>query len=345
MPTGIPYCDEVWNMCVGCTKIKSGCKFCWAEKLHSQRQRAYSAGKHLPLQYAYPFSVVRCLSDRLEQPLHWRKPRTIFVNSMSDTFHEDVPFEFVLRLLGITMLTPWHTYLFFTKRYDRVLAFFDWWRDKTRESHELYGAKSLALQAVESLGSKVLRTSATKYWEDNYDQSDRGILDYPIPWPQPNVHLYFSASTQAEVDEAVPILLDIPVAVRGLSLEPLLGTIDLTQIDTGRTWPFRAETSKHDTLRGFTSSRRQLGDGCRFMDTHTPNLGHIIVGCESGPNRRPCKIEWIESVVNQCKDAGVPVYVKQIDTTDLVPPGVLNNKVSTKPVEWPKCLRVQEMPK
>lgn len=149
----------------------------------------------------------------------------------------------------------------------------------------------------------------TKRWEiaHSYSVGEEGGMDEER---NPNIHLYFSASSQAEVDEAVPILLKIPVAVRGLSLEPLLEPIDLS-------WMF-------------------------LLD---PILDSIIVGCESGKDRRPCKLEWIEGIVNQCHAAGVACYVKQIDTTDLVPPGVLNNKVSTNPEEWPKCLRVQEMPK
>ena len=72
--------------------------------------------------------------------------------------------------------------------------------------------------------------------------------------------------------------------------------------------------------------------------------GHIIVGCESGSKRRPCKLEWIRDIVRQCKAANVPVFVKQIDTRELMPQGVLKNKVSHNPEEWPKDLRVQEYP-
>lgn len=122
---------------------------------------------------------------------------------------------------------------------------------------------------------------------------------------------YASVSTQAEMEDAGWFLGRIPNDhSRGLSIEPLLEGIDLAPI---------------------------LKDYVR--------LPHIIIGCESGRNRRPCKLEWIENIVTQCQDADVDCYVKQIDTTDLIPAGVLNNKVSTNPEEWPPILRVRELPK
>ncbi len=263
MATKIPYVKnpdgspgEVWNPVVGCTKIKSGCKNCWAERLHDRRYKAWFAKltdwTTCPGQYWKPFSEVQLLSDRLNQPLHWRKPRTIFVCSVSDIFHKDVPFEYIDKVFTTMDASPRHRYMLFTKRWARAAAYF---RNKEID---------------------------------------------------PNIHLYFSASYPTEVAEAVDHLLPIPVARRGLSLEPLLGYV---------------------------------------IVPHIQDFDSVIVGCESlghGKPGRPCKLEWIESIVAQCQEAGVPVYVKQIDTRDLRPPGVLNNKVSTNPEEWPPSLRVRE---
>ena len=271
MATGISYCDEVWNVCVGCTKIKSGCQNCWAEKLHNQRCRAYYNPDvaDMPEQYAEPFSTVQLLPDRLNQPLHWHKPRTIFVNSMGDTFHKDVPFEFIGDILRAMRQAERHTYLLFTKRYERAL---DWYNSTTK---------------------------GNQYF----------IRDY--------VHLYFSVSTQKEVDEAVPILLQIPVAKRGLSLEPLLSAIHLDGI--------------------FIHQRRGRSPGY-FFDA-LPGLHSVIVGCESGPNRRLCDIADIKSVADQCKAAGVPCYVKQIP----IDGKCITLKPKTRAI-WP-AWAVQEMPK
>lgn len=266
--TNIPYADYSWSPVVGCTPIASGCLNCWAKRLHNQRQFAWAEGRwpNAPVQYHKAFGKIQVLSDRLDQPLHWRKPRTIFVNSMSDTFHKDVPFEFIMRMLDRMEQCPQHIFLLFTKRWKRA--------------------------------AKILRT---------------------IRWkPLPNVHLYFSVSTQAEVDEAVPILLQVPGAVRGLSLEPLLESVNLEEYLS----PIGSET-------------------CHYGDTHKQrlcecrhnNLDSIIVGCESGPKRRPCKMKWIGDIVGQCQEAGVPVYVKQME---------IDGKVCSDMSKFPKDLQVRK---
>jgi protein gp37 len=109
-----------------------------------------------------------------------------------------------------------------------------------------------------------------------------------------------SCSTQEDLDKNVPVLLRIPAAKRIISIEPLLEEIDL---------------------------------GNSFY-SHLMNIDWVVVGCESGPKRRPCKIEWVRSIVKQCKAAGVKVFVKQLN---------INGKVSHNPAEWPEDLRIQEM--
>ncbi len=276
MGTGISYCDEVLNVCVGCSPIKSGCKHCWAEKLHNQRHKAWFEGRwpDAPKQYHKPFSEIQLLPDRLKQPLHWRKPRTIFVNSMGDTLHKDVPATFINKMWSVMDNCPQHTFLVFTKRFKR--------------------ARSLA-------------------W-----------------WPK-NVRLYFSASTQKEVDEAVPILLQIPVAVRGLSLEPLLESVSISQW----VYPNSCGCTEGDVTR--------KGDE-RFRCVHCRDslavceLDHIIVGCESGPKQRLCDIEDIWNIVHQCSESRTPVYVKQIP----IDGKCVTLKPKTRAI-WPAWAR-REMP-
>lgn len=285
MPTKIPYADEVWNPVVGCTKIKSGCKFCWAERLHDRRHLAWFAKltdwTTCPKQYWLPFSEVQLLPQRLDQPLHWRKPRTIFVCSMSDIFHKDVPFEFINKLWGVMMKAPQHTYLLFTKRWQRCKAFMD----------QLPG-------------------------RDAYEKRT---------WIK-DVHLFFSVSTQAEVDEAVPILLQIPAAKCGLSLEPLLGRVNFCLKNNGVMIAKNQGISMQDW--------NVLEGTCGRIRTNC--LDSVIVGSESGPNRRPCELDWIRSIVEQCQAAGVAPYVKQIP---------IDGKVITDPKLFPEKLRVRESPK
>lgn len=112
--THIEWTDATWNPVTGCTKISPGCKHCYAERL-SKRLKAmgqsnYRNGFELTLQ-----------PQMLELPLHWKAPKRIFVNSMSDLFHKDVPTEYIKRVFGVMNRAHWHQYQVLTKRSDRVL--------------------------------------------------------------------------------------------------------------------------------------------------------------------------------------------------------------------------------
>lgn len=120
-----------WNPVVGCTRVSEGCNFCYAFQLHDQRHIAWKRGRwpSAPGQYHQPFSKVQLLEDRLDDPLHWRKPRRIFVNSMSDLFHPDVPGEYINRVWNAMFNTKRHTYQILTKRPERLLG---WTQAKAR---------------------------------------------------------------------------------------------------------------------------------------------------------------------------------------------------------------------
>lgn len=111
--TNIEWSDKVWNPCSGCTKVSAGCKNCYAE-------RAFK--------WVYPgrkFTDVQCHPERLDQPLHWRKPSMVFVNSMSDLFHPDVSLGFIGRVLVIIRKCPQHTFQILTKRAQRMKWIFE----------------------------------------------------------------------------------------------------------------------------------------------------------------------------------------------------------------------------
>ena len=152
-------------------------------------------------------------------------------------------------------------------------------------------------------------------------------LETHLTWPLTNVWLGTSIEDQATADERIPWLLKCPAAVRFVSLEPLLGPITLPRIDDdGEDIP-RDERSEWGlpatTISTITAPPESRIDWC-------------IVGSESGPRRRPCKLEDVESIVEQCKAASVACYVKQVE---------INGKVSHDPSEWPESIRVREMPK
>ncbi len=115
--------DESWNPTVGCTPNQVGCQHCYARAVHNKRHKAYLAGKKMPAQYAKPFSEVQLIEKRLTVPLHWRKPRTVFVDSVSDLFHADVPFDFIDKVFATMALCLHHTFIVLTKRPERMEAY------------------------------------------------------------------------------------------------------------------------------------------------------------------------------------------------------------------------------
>ncbi len=112
--SSIEWTESTWNPITGCTKISPGCKHCYAERLAIRLQamgvKNYRNGFQLTLH-----------EDLLDLPLRWKKPQVVFVNSMSDLFHEDVPKSFILRVFDTMVRTPWHRFQILTKRSDQLL--------------------------------------------------------------------------------------------------------------------------------------------------------------------------------------------------------------------------------
>jgi protein gp37 len=278
--TGIQWTEATWNPVVGCEPVSPGCLNCYAAQMAGQRlaniagQRAVYAGltvereavgKNKERQCRHVFNgVVRCLEERLAEPLSWRRPRMVFVNSMSDLFHEAVPFEFVDRVFAVMALAPRHTFQILTKRPERMAAYF-----LGRRNIHVYNAAAELLNGDFSRmpGDMAQTRSSGGTW-----------------WPLPNVWLGTSVEDQARADERVPKLLRCPVAVRFLSVEPLLGPVDLR-------------------LKGIDD-----WDGPGINN----RVDWVIVGGESGKHARACDVAWVRSVVEQCGAAGVPCFVKQL---------------------------------
>lgn len=185
--TRIEWTDATWNPVTGCTKVSEGCDHCYAETIAHR-----FAGTA-----AYPNGFdVTLRPERLDQPLRWRRPRRIFVNSMSDLFHKDVPDEYIARVFAVMALAPQHTFQVLTKRPGRMRSLFtsvDFWR---------------------TVG---------------YICDDAGNPDVAPDrlHPAPNVWLGVSVENQKWADVRIPELLATPAAVRFLSCEPLLGPVDL----------------------------------------------------------------------------------------------------------------------
>jgi len=108
--TGIEWTDKTWNPTTGCNKVSPGCSYCYAEALTKRFPNNFKNGFDLTL---HP--------ERLEDPLKWSTPSRIFVNSMSDLFHEDIPLDFIQEVFKVIQATPWHIYQILTKRHTRLV--------------------------------------------------------------------------------------------------------------------------------------------------------------------------------------------------------------------------------
>lgn len=210
--SSIEWTDATWNPVTGCSKVSPGCAHCYAERIAERFRgtRGFPSGFDISLRH-----------DKLQLPLSWRNPKRIFVNSMSDLFHEDVPLEFIEHVFETMERAHWHKFQVLTKRGERL-----------RELAPL------------------------------------------LRWPT-NVWMGVSVEYQRWTSR-VAILRDVPASVRFLSLEPLLGPLDLD-------------------LEG---------------------IHWVIVGGESGPGSRRMRPEWVHSIREQCMEKNVPFFFKQWGSFD-----------------------------
>ncbi len=214
--SAIEWTDATWNPVRGCTKVSAGCKNSYAETL-MERFRDATMPNGKPHPFAEGFDL-RLVPEALTLPKRWQRPRRVFVNSLSDLFHDDVPEHYISDVFKVMEETPRHTFQVLTKRASRLA-----------------------------------------------DLASR------LPWP-PNVWMGVSVEDQ-RVAHRIIDLFGVPAAVRFLSVEPLIGPLD---------------------LRG-----------------HLDGIGWVIVGGESGPRARPMNPEWVSAIRDACAHAGVPFFFKQ----------------------------------
>lgn len=215
----------------GCTHVSEACEHCYARRMAGRFERCYICGgrgaRHRDICSRRGYFTPTFHPERLDKPLHWRKPRRIFVCSMSDLFHEAFTWDQRWDVLDVVEDCPQHTFIVLTKR--------------AREMHDFFAA--------------------------NEDRQG---------WPPANLWLGVTVENQAH-DERIPILLDTPAAVRFVCCEPLLGAVDLHQVDEG---------------------------------PHHEIIDWVIAGGENGPGARSMQPEWALDLWRQCKATGVPFWFK-----------------------------------
>jgi len=314
---------------VGCTRVSAGCDHCYAaamsHRLAAMHQPDYVGLTSLNGKGERHFNgTVRSLPHKLDTPLKWKNPRMVFVNSMSDLFHKDVPFDFIDKVFAVMGITPQHTYQILTKRPEIAQRYMnDLIRGERKigDAMRLIGQEGIANRLVlcQSFGVKPM-------------SGEDGQPDYK---PFPNVWLGTSIEDQESAHERVRYLLDCPAAVRFLSVEPLLGPIDLTTVYWGTLDPDIPDLTRYIHVNALDNSNEH-------------RIDWVIIGCESRPGKRLGRLSvdgdvdplqwhmWMGSIIDQCEAAGVKVFVKQIPDGD---------KVTTDLERFPRHLRIREMPR
>jgi protein gp37 len=264
----IEWTEASWNPVTGCTKVSPGCDHCYAETL-AERFRG-TPGHY----FERGFDVV-LREDKVELPLRWTRPRRIFVNSMSDLFHEAVPDLFIERVFDVMEAASYHTFQVLTKRHSRMRAFVQR-RERSRAEYAAKFADCPTEAMRNSPAAQLARQRAAR--------------------PPANIWLGVSVESQKWADVRVPALLDTPAAVRWLSCEPLLGPVDL---------------SRWLGVENFDSFGWGEELGAALTGRVGGGLGWVVVGGESGRGARPMHPDWARTLRDQSVAAGVPFFFKQ----------------------------------
>ena len=279
----IEWTDSTWPIVQGCDPVSPGCANCYAVPLVHRLAWNTNPKISAPIKGVVAHhkdrlrftGKVALREDRMDWPLKWKKGRMIFVPSHGDLFHKDVPDAFIDRVFAVMALTPQHSYQVLTKRAERM-------RDYIIALHD--GKRAVISAAREICGSIV-----------------GGVVILNAQRLMEHVWLGISAEDQQRADERIPLLLQTPAAVRFVSLEPLLGPIDLTDHCNG-----------HYFFNSLSGTRwHDDPDRSRPEEKFSPGLDWVIVGGESGPHARPMHPEWVRSLRNQCEAAAVPFFLKQ----------------------------------
>lgn len=277
--SSIEWTMKVWNPTTGCNKVSPGCKNCYAEIMHRRLQVMQ------PNKYAHAFLEGAFEHEpSLEIPLKWKKPTTIFVNSMSDLFHKNLSVEYIAKVYAIMFLTERHTYQILTKRPDRKLEVF--------KSEEFF--QYLCKYCNQFHDKFIGRLEQELYFYDEIKSE----------FPFKNIWEGTSTENQETANERIPLLLQTPAAVRWISAEPLLGAIDL------------AEVNELCAVNG--------------VDTTKSNgLDWVVVGGESGHKKRPLNADWFRQIRDYCNDAGIKFFMKQMDKVQEIPEDLMIRQYPT----------------
>jgi protein gp37 len=328
--TSIEWTDYNWNFLRGCSRVSEGCRNCYAEGIAARFSgpgMAYEGLAKMVNHDARWTGEISFHEDILIQALRWKQPRRVFVNSMSDLFHDKVSDEILNKAFAVMALTPQHTYQILTKRPERM-------REYLSGSNLVGGTEGRRWRVDQAICEF-----------DNF----HSVNGWAPDWPLRNVWLGVSVEDQKTADERIPWLLQTPAAVRWISAEPLLGPIDIIQ-----SFPALGCSNYFDKDE---ETGEILADGAGLAD-----INWIVVGGESGHGARPLHTSWLHSLIRQFRGADIPIFVKQLGSNYQDPEngiagcqtvvaeeyGSLHLRLKSRKGgdinEWPEHLRIREFP-
>jgi protein gp37 len=230
----IEWTDKTWNPLRGCSMAKGselgGCLNCYAARMAARNlPELKSPTTGDPFARILPTGPrwtgeVELIEHLLDAPLHWRKPQRIFVNSMSDLFHETVPFEDVAAIYGVMLAVPQHTHQILTKRPEIRIEFHQW----LQEQLLINDLRSVSDYLIAQAGARLGKSLPGGHSE----------------WRAPHIWEGVSVEDQATADTRIPLLLETPAAIRFLSYEPAL-----QQVDFSRYMPRRPSQQRDEEMR------------------------------------------------------------------------------------------------
>ena len=329
--TAIEWTDLSWGPVHGCSKVSPGCAHCYAETL-SRRYR-HTTSAWTPANAA---ENVILKPHKLREPLSGAKAwqslgaaaaaagktegKLVFVNSMSDLFHEEIPNEFIAAVFGVMAIAEQHTFQVLTKRPERMKAWFDWYREECRERECVEQPGDVAIQEARAHG-----VDEAHLWGHSGEY-----------WPLENVWLGVSIENRRYVHRA-DLLRETPAAVRFISAEPLLGPLmPLADVlaDARFGLPFSVWDGGYE------------GPGLDLT-----GIDWLIVGGESGPGHRPMRTEWVRDLRDACLSFEADVPVRHLSPPpELLRPAFFFKQLSgPRPgmqlEDLPEDLRVREFPR
>lgn len=315
---------KTWNPTQGCFPISPGCANCYA-----CRQAARFSGEGKPFHGLVKLGKkgsgtppkwtgeTNFAAHKLIEPLSWREPCTVFVDSMSDLFYDPFTFEQIAAVYGIMAFTPRHTYQILTKRPKRRREFFEWIDEKAQErivknpDVEVIAAYDWRAALCWEYAVKAYPPLASSTWHSEHYEAA-----HTTTWPLVNVWEGVSAENQDMYNERVRELARLresyDIAIGFVSCEPLLGPIDPNPSYCGTCDEFVEGTV--DVLEDGAVTQPTCPE-CGEETGHSPMHGWVdwlIAGCESGPGARPCEVAWLEQLRDACRTENITYFLKQL---------------------------------